>query len=118
SSTDRISGWSFDWNDSVRLATRANEDGSNDILRVDGKNLVKIYSTGPFETSSPYPFDKENKRFYLVTNKGDNRDFTQLVLLDPISMKEELVEKDPLNHVDFGNANFSELKKDIIYTSY
>lgn len=33
-------------------------------------------------------------------------------------MKEELVEKDPLNHVDFGDANFSEVKKEIIYTLY
>jgi dipeptidyl aminopeptidase/acylaminoacyl peptidase len=118
SATYRISGWAFDWNDSVRLATRANEDGSNDILRLDGKNLVKIYSTSPFETSSPYPFDKENKRFYLVTNKGDGRNFTQLVLFDPVTLQEELIEKDPLNHVDFGDAIFSEVRKDIIYTNY
>lgn len=118
SPTDRISDWAFDWNDSLRLATRANEDGSNDILRVDGKNLVKIYSTNPFETSFPYPFDKSNKRFYMVTNKGEDRNLTQLVLFDPNTMKESPVEKDPLNHVDFGTANFSEVTKDIIYTSY
>ena len=114
---DRITGWIFDWNDKLRLATRANEDGSNDLLRVDEKELVTIYSTGPFEEFETYAFDKDNKKFYIATNKGD-RDLTQLALLDPVTMKEEFVEKDPLNKVDFGNANFSDLKKTLINTSY
>ena len=117
SAKDRITNWIFDWNDKLRLATRANEDGSNDLLRVDEKELVPIYSTGPFEEFDPYSFDEENKKFYIATNKGD-RDLKQLVLLDPVTMKEEFVEKDPLNKVDFGNANFSEVTKSIINTSY
>jgi hypothetical protein len=84
---------------------------------VDEKELVPIYSTGPFETFNPYAFDKENKRIYLATNKGD-RDLTQLVLLDVNTMKEEFVEKDPMNKVDLENVNFSEVTKNIIYTSY
>ena len=114
---DRITGWIFDWDDKLRLATRANEDGSNDLLRVDENELVPIYSTGPFEEFDPYAFDKDNKKFYIGSNKGD-RDLKQLVLLDPITMKEQFVEKDPLNKVDFGNANFSELKKTLTNTSY
>ena len=117
SAKDRITGWIFDWNDKLRLATRANEDGSNDLLRVDDKELVTIYSTGPFEEFDPYAFDKDNKKFYIATNKGD-RDLKQLALLDPVTMKEEFVEKDPLNKVDFGNANFSDLKKTLINSSY
>ena len=117
SAKDRITGWIFDWNDKLRLATRANEDGSNDLLRVDDKELVTIYSTGPFEEFDPYAFDKDNKKFYIATNKGV-RDLKQLALLDPVTMKEEFVEKDPLNKVDFGNANFSDLKKTLINTSY
>jgi dipeptidyl aminopeptidase/acylaminoacyl peptidase len=118
SDKDRITGWIFDWSDKLRLATRANEDGSNDLLRVDEKELVPIYHTGPFEEFDPYAFDKENKQFYIATNKGDDRDLKQLVLLDPASMKETFVEKDPLNRVDFGGADFSDVTKSIINTSY
>ena len=118
SDKDRITGWIFDWSDKLRLATRSNEDGSNDLLRVDEKDLVPIYHTGPFEEFDPYAFDKDNKQFYIATNKGDDRDLKQLVLLDPVSMKETFVEKDPLNRVDFGGANFSDVTKSIILTSY
>ena len=118
SDKDRITGWIFDWSDKLRLATRANEDGSNDLLRVDEKELAPIYHTGPFEEFDPYAFDKDNKQFYIATNKGDDRDLKQLVLLDPVSMKETFVEKDPLNRVDFGDATFSDVTKSIINTSY
>jgi dipeptidyl aminopeptidase/acylaminoacyl peptidase len=118
SDKDRITGWIFDWSDKLRLATRANEDGSNDLLRVDDKELVPIYHTGPFEEFDTYAFDKDNKQYYIATNKGDDRDLKQLVLLDPVSMKETFVEKDPMNRVDFGGANFSDVSKTIILTSY
>ena len=118
SDKDRITGWIFDWSDKLRLATRSNEDGSNDLLRVDEKALVPVYHTGPFEEFDPYAFDKENKQFYIATNRGDDRDLKQLVLLDPVSMKETFVEKDPLNRVDFGGASFSDVTKSIINTSY
>lgn len=116
--TDRITNWIFDWNDKLRLASRSNEDGSNDLLRVDEKELVPIYHTGPFEEFDPYAFDKDNKQFYIATNKGDDRNLKQLVLLDPVSMKETFVEKDPENKVDFGNAAFSEVTRSLINTSY
>jgi dipeptidyl aminopeptidase/acylaminoacyl peptidase len=118
SDKDRITGWIFDWSDKLRLATRSNEDGSNDLLRVDDKELVPIYHTGPFEEFDPYAFDKDNKQFYIATNKGDDRDLKQLVLLDPVSMNETFVEKDPMNRVDFGNASFSDVTKSLINTSY
>jgi len=118
SDKDRITGWIFDWSDKLRLATRSNEDGSNDLLRVDEKELVPIYHTGPFEEFDTYAFDKDNKQYYIATNKGDERDLKQLVLLDPATMKETLVEKDPENRVDFGNANFSDVTKTILVTSY
>ncbi len=118
SDKDRITGWIFDWNDKLRLATRSNEDGSNDLLRVDDKELIPIYHTGPFEEFDSYAFDKDNKQFYIATNKGDDRDLKQLVLLDPVSMKETFVEKDPKNRVDFGNASFSDVTRSLINTSY
>jgi dipeptidyl aminopeptidase/acylaminoacyl peptidase len=118
SAKDRITGWIFDWDDQLRLATRANEDGSNDILRIEKDAFEKIYSTGPFESAEPYSFDKKNKRIYIVTNKGATHDLSELVLLDPVTLKEEVVEKDPLNKVDISNVSFSDITRDIIFTSY
>jgi dipeptidyl aminopeptidase/acylaminoacyl peptidase len=118
SATDRITGWVFDWSDQLRLASRSNSDGSNDILRVDAKELVKIYTTSVFEEAYPVAFDKDNKRVYLTTNKGENLDLSQLILFDPETLKEEIVESDPLKRVDIGNVFISEKSKEMIYTSY
>lgn len=118
SATDRITGWVFDWNDQLRLASRANADGSNDILRVDAKELVKIYTTSVFEEAFPIAFNKDNKRVYMNTNKGDSLDLSQLILFDPETMKEEIAENDPLKRVDLGNVFISEISKEIVYTSY
>jgi dipeptidyl aminopeptidase/acylaminoacyl peptidase len=115
--TDRIGGWDFDWNDKLRLASRSAEDGSTELLRVDADKFTKIYSTNLYETSYTYAFHKDNKRVYMVTNKGD-RDLTQLVLLDPETGKEELVEMDPMKRVDFGGMSISEKTHEPIYTTY
>lgn len=114
---ERINGWTFDWKDKLRLATRSAPDGSTEILRVEEKELKPIYSTTVFETSAPVGFHKDNKRFYLRTDKG-NRNLQQLVLLDPVSLKEELVETDPKNRVDFGGIRFSEVTQEPIFTVY
>jgi len=118
SAEDRITGWDFDWNDQLRLANRSNQDGTNDILRVDENGFTPIYSTTVFESAYTIAFDKENKRVYMVTNKGDNRNLSQLILFDPVTLKEELVESDPMNKVDFGEAAFSDVSHEIIFTSY
>lgn len=118
SAEDRITGWVFDWDDKLRLASRSNMDGTNELLRVDEKGFTPIYSTSVFEQAYPLAFQKDNKRFYMVTNKGDDRDLSQLVLFDPVSLKEELVESDPMNRVDFGDAIFSDVSREIVYTSY
>lgn len=118
SAEDRITGWIFDWDDKLRLASRSNMDGSNELLRVDDKVFTPIYTTDVFEQAYPVAFQKDNKRFYMVTNKGDDRDLSQLVLFDPITLKEELVESDPMNRVDFGDAVFSDVSREIVYTSY
>jgi dipeptidyl aminopeptidase/acylaminoacyl peptidase len=114
---DRITGWVFDNKDKLRLATRSTASGETEILRVDADKLAKIYDCGVFEGCGPLRFQKDDKRFYMETNKGD-RDLTQLVLFDPDTMKEELVEQDPMKRVDLGNVSFSEISKDIIATSY
>jgi len=115
---DRITGWIFDWDDKLRLATRSNMDGSNEILRVNEKGFTSVYSTSVFEEAYAVAFHKDNKRVYMVTNKGDERNISQLVLFDPSTLTEEFVEADPQNRADVGDVAFSEVTREIIYTSY
>lgn len=114
---DRLSGWVFDNKDHIRLATRTTEKGDTEILKVDGDKFTKIYSCGVLESCNPLRFTSDDKRFYLDTNSGD-RDLSQLVLVDPDTMKEEFVEQDPEKRVDFGGISFSEITKEPIATTY
>ncbi len=116
--TDRLQGIIFDNADKMRLALRVPPNGDTEILRLDAEGKsTKIYSCNLFETCSPIRFNKDNKRIYIQTNKG-NPDLTQLVLLDVETGKEELVESDPMKRVDFGEAAFSEVTDELIFTSY
>lgn len=115
---ERYDGYEFDNAGKLRLATRKTENGDTEILRLDadGKS-VKVYSCDAFEKCEPVRFNKDNKRAYLVTNKGDV-DLMRLVLLDPETGKEELVESDPMKRVDFDSARFSNVTDELLYTYY
>ena len=115
--TERIAGWVFDRKGKLRLAMRTTEKGDTEILRVDADAFKVVYTCNVFESAGPAGFHKDGKRVYLETNKG-NRDLTQLVLFDPENGKEELVETDPLKHVDFGGPIFSEVTEELIGTAY
>ncbi|HEX6278482.1 MAG TPA: S9 family peptidase [Pyrinomonadaceae bacterium] len=116
--TERFDGYNFDNAGTLRLATRIAENGENEILRLDGSGgeAAVIYSCNVFETCYPVRFHKDNKRFYIATNKGDT-DLIRLALLDAAG-KEEPIESDPMNRVDFGGVRFSEVTDEILYTSY
>ena len=116
--TERFDGYSFDNAGKLRLATRVTQTGENEILRLDADGkATTVYSCSVFETCSPIRFHKDNKRTYVVTNKGDV-DLIRLVLFDPETGKEELVESDPMKRVDLGGVRFSDLTDEIIFTSY
>ncbi len=114
---DRLQGVVLDNADKVRLALRSPLSGETEILSLDGETPEVIYSCGVFETCGPIRFHKNNKQFYMRTNKGD-RDLTQLVLFDPSTKKETLVEQDPKGRVDFGGAIFSNVSNSLIATTY
>ncbi len=114
---DRLTGWVFDNAGNARMASRSLQNGSTEILRVDGDKFTTVYTCGIFESCGALQFTKDNKLVYATTNKGD-RDLIQLVLFDPETGKEELVEQDPLGRVDFGNASFSFATKQLIATAY
>jgi dipeptidyl aminopeptidase/acylaminoacyl peptidase len=115
--TDRLTGWVFDNDDKLRLATRSAANGDTEVLKVDGDKFTKIYSCNVYESCGPVRFHKDNKLVYMETNRG-NPDLTQLVLFDPETQKEETVETDPLKRVDFGNAIFSDISNELIVTTY
>jgi dipeptidyl aminopeptidase/acylaminoacyl peptidase len=115
--TERIAGWVFDQKGELRLATRTTEKGDTEILRVDPDGFKVVYTCGVFESANPLRFHKDGRRVYLETNKGP-RDLSQLVLFDPATGKEELVESDPMKRVDFGSAQFSEVTDELQATTY
>ena len=53
----------------------------------------------------------------MQTNKGDV-DLTRLVLFDPETGKEEVVESDPMKRVDFGGALFADATDELVGTQY
>ncbi len=116
--TERITAYYFDLKDQLRLATRAAENGDTEVLRVDADKFTKVYSCTVFESCGPVRFHKDGERVYFQTNKGSGIDLVQLVLWNPATGKEELVESDPLKNVDFGNAIFSEVSDELIATTY
>jgi len=116
--TERIGAWQFDLQGNLRLASRSAENGDTEILRVDVDKFTKVYSCNVFEQCDIIRFQKNGKRAYMVTNKGDGMDLTALVLFDPETGKTELVESDPLKRVDFGTAVFSEATDELTNTSY
>ena len=115
--TDRIAGWVFDLAGELRLAVRTTDKGDTEVLKVAPDGFQPVYTCNVFETCGPEQFHKDGQRVYMQTNKGDV-DLTRLVLFDPATGKEELVESDPLKRVDFGSAIFSEATDDLVGTTY
>jgi dipeptidyl aminopeptidase/acylaminoacyl peptidase len=116
--TERIEGWQFDLQGNLRLATRSAENGDTEILRVDPDKFTKIYSCNVFETCTVIRFQKDGKRAYLQTNKGEDMNLSALALFDPETGKTEIVESDPEKRVDFGAASFNEATDELAFTTY
>ncbi len=114
---ENIAGWMTDTEGNLRLAIRQNEEGGTDILEVVGEGLKPLYSVTFEETANPVRFTRDGKGLYLATNKGDV-DKIQLTLLDLDSGKTTVIDKDPLDQVDFGGALFSDLTHELLLTYY
>ncbi|AWM35029.1 S9 family peptidase [Hymenobacter nivis] len=116
--TDRISSWVFDWNDQLRLAARANPDGSTEWLRVEGNQLAPFYKTSIDEQSAVEGFAKDNQHVYLTTNRGAARNLTEIMLLDPTTGQEQPYQADPLRRVDVGGLVLSEKTHEPVFVSF
>ncbi len=115
---DRIAWWHFDNDGKPRLAVRARPDGTKEMLRVDADGLRVIFVTDPFEGVNFQRFHPDGRRAWLVTDKGEGRKLTELILLDLDTGSEELVERDPENRTDLWGAVFSEASDSLIATVY
>ena len=115
--TDKIAGWVFDRAGQLRLATRTTDAGDTEILRVTDTGFEQVYTCGVFESCGPLQFHPDHKRVYMITNKGEP-DLVRLVLFDPQTKKEELVDADPENQVDFSGGIFSEKTGELVGTTY
>lgn len=115
---DKIASWFFDLKGQLRLATRVADNGDTEVLRADADRFTPIYTCTVFESCGPVRFHKDNERIYMVSNKGDGVDLVRLVLFDPRTGKEELVESDPLNRVDLGSPIFSDASDELVGTAY
>lgn len=116
---ENIAGWATDLDGNLKLALRQTEDGGTEILRLDpGNKLTKIYEVEFEETASPIRFSKDGNSVYLMTNKGKQRDKIQLELFNLKTGKTKLIDKDPLDEVDFAGALFSEITNELLMTYY
>ncbi|MBP7173809.1 MAG: S9 family peptidase [Cloacibacterium sp.] len=115
---DRVTGFDFDWDEKLRVLYKTDEKGTTTMYRIDeGNKLEPIYSTSVTEQAYIYTWNEDNSKAYLVTNKGD-LNLSTLFLLDPKTKQLTKVESDPLNKVDFGGLNVSDITRKLISTSY
>ena len=114
-----VLAWTFDGADRLRLASRVTDDGDTEVLRVtpDGTLGGVVYACSVEEACGPEAFHPDGRRVYLQTNRGD-RDLLELVLLDPDTGEEALVERDPEGEVDFGGMVLSRPDRRLVGTVY
>ena len=115
--TENVAAWQADLEGDLRLGVRVAEDGSTEVLRVDGDALTSVYACTVEETCAPVRFHEDGERVYMQTNQGDP-DLTRLVLFNPETGDETVVESDPEDEVDFGGAVFSDATDELVATYY
>ncbi len=116
--TEKIAQWVFNEQGELKLAARTTDAGDTELLQVTADGFKTVYTCTVFESCGPVRFHKDGERVYLDTNKGEANDLGRLTLFDPSSGSDTLVESDPMKRVDFGQATFSDVTNDLLFTSY
>ena len=114
---ENVAGWDIDNKGNVRLGFRQTPDGGTELLSVERDKLVPIYSATADESFGTLRFTPDDKKIYITTNKG-NIDKQQFELLDLKTLKTTVIEKDPLNEVDFSGPLFSDKTDKLLATIY
>jgi dipeptidyl aminopeptidase/acylaminoacyl peptidase len=115
---DNVAGWMTDLKGRLRLGLRVSQTGGTEILRIDGDSLVAIYDVTAEESTAPLRFTPDGEKFYLMTNKSAAVDKAQLQLFDLKTGTTTLVDRDPDDAVDLGDALFSEVSDELLATVY
>ena len=116
--TEKVARWVFNEQGELKLAVRTTDAGDTELLQVTADGFKTVYTCTVFESCGPVRFNKDGERVYLDTNKGDANDLGRLTLFDPKTGSETLVESDPMKRVDFGEATFSDVTNELVFTSY
>jgi len=114
---DRITGYNFDWDEKLRVVSKTDEKGNTTMFKKDGERLLPIYDFIVTEQAYIANWTPDNKKAYVVTNKGD-LNLSTLYLMDIDTKSMTKVESDPKNRVDFGDLYTSDLTKEVIATTY
>ncbi len=116
--TEKIGTWTVDDRGRLRLAIRVANNGDQEILRVDAAGFTKVATCTVFEICNPIRFQADGKRVWMETNHGENVDLLSLGLFDPETGKTEIVEADPLKHVDLETELISDRTGGLLMTAY
>ena len=116
--TDNIAGWQTDLEGNLKLGVRLASDGGTEILKLLKDTVETIYKVNSQEAANPIRFTEDGNSFYMSTNKGSDLDKTELVLYNLKTGKTKLIDKDPLNEVDFAGAIFSDVSNKLLATYY
>jgi dipeptidyl aminopeptidase/acylaminoacyl peptidase len=117
--TERVGGFFFDNEGNARLAIRQTPGGGTEMLTVvDGRVGEQVYTCTFEESCGPVRAHPDGRRVYLQTNRGEDVDLARLVLFDPETGEEVLVEEDPEGQVDLAGAIFSDVTQELIATIY
>ncbi|WP_406672892.1 S9 family peptidase [Natronospira sp.] len=114
-----IADFTADLDGNLRLGMRQRQEGGWSVHQFEDDELVEepLLTCGIDEECSPIQFHADGERFYMQTNTGD-RDLSELVLFDPASGEEELVDRDPQGEVDFAGAEFDPITRELVATYY
>jgi dipeptidyl aminopeptidase/acylaminoacyl peptidase len=115
---ENVAGWLADLDGNLRLGLRVTPTGGTEILNIEKDSLVSIYTVTADESCGPLRFSPDGRQFYMLTNKGDELDRIQLELYDLSTGNTTLVDKDPMNEVDFAGALFSDVTNELLATYY
>lgn len=117
--TEQVAGFFFDEDAEARLALRQTPGGGTELLLVeDGRVGEQVYTCTYEESCGPVRAHPDGRRVYLSTNRGDDVDLSRLVLFDPATGEEELIEADPEGEVDYAGAVFSDVTGELVATYY
>lgn len=110
-------GYAADLNNQVRAAYAVDSAGHYQLWARQSESapwrMVKSYAVE--DRITPLRFAPDG-RLYMTSNEGS--DLSQLVLVDLVSGKETVVDKDPLGQVDIDRVLFDEVTGEVLMTRY